>query len=98
MDEHFDLQLDDVVLFELPSAEDAAAFRIRLRPHWPGWSHDDDEFWLFAADLSGAEADLPLLLREAQDVLAERGCLGIRFLLDGRVYELEPAVSRMQAA
>jgi len=90
MDE-LDLQLSDVVLFELPSFEDAQAFRVRLRPRWPGWSHDDSDVWLFAAEL-GNEADgLSLLLREAQDLVAERGLLAIRFVLDGRDYILEAA-------
>jgi hypothetical protein len=90
MDE-LDLQLSDVVLFELPTAEDAAAFRVRLRPRWPGWSHEDGDCWLFAAELGDAAAGLALLLREAQDVLAERDLPAICFVLDGRVYVLEAA-------
>ena len=90
MDE-FDLQFSDFVLFELPSFEAAQAFRTRLRPRWAGWSHEDDPVWLFAADLCDASGDLPQLLRECKDVLAERGLPPIRFVLDGRIYLLEPA-------
>jgi hypothetical protein len=90
MDE-LELQLCDVVLFELPTFEDSQAFRIRLRERWPGWSLADGELWLFAADLCDASGDLPLLLHECQEILAERGLGPIRFVLDGRVYLLEPS-------
>ena len=90
MDE-LELQLCDVVLFELPTFEDSQAFRIRLRERWPGWSLADGELWLFAADLCDRGDELPELLRECQDLLAERGLPPVRFVLDGRVYTLEPS-------
>ena len=90
MDE-LEFQLSDVVLFELPTLEDSQAFRMRLRERWPGWSLADGELWLFAADLCDASGDLPLLLRECQDILAERSLPPIRFVLDGRIYMLEPS-------
>ena len=90
MDE-FELQLSDVVLFELPTFEDTQAFRIRFRPRWPGWSIADGELWLFAVDLIDSGDDLPQLLHEAQELLAERGLPAARFVLDGRVYQLDPA-------
>ncbi len=89
--EQLDLQFSDVVLFELPTFEAAQAFRVSLRPRWPGWSHDDDGLWLFAAEV-GAETDgLALLLREAQELLAELDLLAIVFTLDGRSYVLAAA-------
>ncbi len=95
--EQLDLQFSDVVLFELPTFEAAQAFRVSLRPRWPGWSHDDDGLWLFAAEV-GAETDgLALLLRQAQELLAELDLLAIVFTLDGRSYVLaaaEPAYER----
>jgi hypothetical protein len=91
--DELDLQLSDVVLFELPSFEDSQAFRVRFRPRWPGWSVDDEGVWLFAVDLSDARADLPPLLREAQDLMVERGLPAIRFVLDDRIYVLEPATA-----
>jgi hypothetical protein len=84
----------DVVLFELPTYEDSQAFRVHFRPRWPGWSAEDEQVWLFAVDLGGAVAELPLLLREAQDLLADRGLPAVRFVLDGRIYLLEPAQAR----
>lgn len=89
MDE-LDLQLSDVVLFELPTFEAAQAFRVRLRPRWPGWSHDDDQVWLFAAELSDEVDDLALLLREAQGLVAELGLTAVLFAVDGRAYVLDP--------
>jgi hypothetical protein len=89
--EQLDLQFSDVVLFELPTFEAAQAFRVSLRPRWPGWSHDDDGLWLFAAEV-GAETDgLALLLRQAQELLAELDLLAIVFTLDGRSYVLAAA-------
>jgi hypothetical protein len=89
--ETLDLQFSDVVLFELPTFEAAQAFRVSLRPRWPGWSHDDEGLWLFAAEV-GAETDgLALLLRQAQELLAELDLLAIVFVLDGRSYVLAAA-------
>jgi hypothetical protein len=90
MDE-LDLQLSDIVLFELPSFEATQAFRVRLRSRWPGWSHHDDDGWLFAAELGSEPDALPVLLREAQELLAELDLPAICFVLDSRTYVLEPA-------
>ncbi len=86
-----DSQLSDVILFELPTFEAAQAFRLGLRPRWPGWSHDDDGLWLFAAEIGGETDGLALLLREAQEQLAELDLLAIVFVLDGRSYVLAAA-------
>lgn len=83
-----DRELDDVVLFELLTQEDAEAFRDRIRPRWGGWSDEDEEVWLFAAQFEGS-GDLAPLLREAQELIAERGLDAIRFCLDGRIYLLD---------
>src|SRR5262245_33239650 len=83
-----DLQLDDVVLFELPSLSDSDAFSARLRSRWPGWSDVDEGVWLFTAELLGGEGELAELLREAAELLVELGLTAIRFCVDGRVYIL----------
>lgn len=90
-----DQQLDDTVTFELPTLACNAAFSLRLRSRWPGWSAHDHAGWLFAADLIGAEDGLAVLLREAQELLEELGLPEIRFCLDGRVYTLEPQRTRV---
>jgi hypothetical protein len=91
-----DLQLDDVVLFELPNPEDVEAFRARIRPRWDGWSDADGELWLFTAQLEKSR-DLAPLLREAQDLISELGHDAIRFCLDGRIYVLDAARSPRSA-
>lgn len=86
-----DLELDDVVIFELPTFEDVEAFCERLRPRWEGWSHADEHVWLVTANLGASRGDLASLFREAQDLLSELGLAAIRYYLDGRVYVLEAA-------
>jgi len=90
MDE-IELQISDVVLFELPTFAAAQAFRVRLRPRWAGWSHDDEPVWLFAAELGDEADDLALLLREAQALLSDLDLPAIVFCLDGRSYLLDAA-------
>ena len=86
-----DTDFSDVVLFELPTFEAAQAFRVRLRPRWAGWSHNDEPVWLFAAELGGEADDLALLLREAQAVVSDLDLPAIVFCLDGRSYVLDGA-------
>ena len=95
--EQLDHQFSDVLLFELPTFEAAQAFRVSLRPRWPGWSHDDEGLWLFAAEVGDESDGLALLLRQAQELLAELDLLAIVFVLDGRSYVLaagEPVYER----
>jgi hypothetical protein len=103
--DELDLQLSDVVLFELPTFQAAQAFRVRLRPRWHGWSHDEEQAWFFAAELGEEPDDLALLLREAQELVTDLGLLAILFTLDGRTYVLDavaplyvPTAERRQAA
>jgi hypothetical protein len=92
-----DLQLDDIVMFELPTLACNAAFSLRLRSRWPGWSAHDDAGWLFSAELLEDGEGLAVLLREAQELLEELGLPGIRFCLDGVVYPLEAQRTRAPA-
>lgn len=87
--EDLDLELDDIVIFELPAFEDVEAFCERFRPRWAGWSHADEQVWLFTARLSTGDGDIASLLREAQELLSERRLAAVRYCLDGRVYVLE---------
>lgn len=90
-----DRELDDMVLFELPTLACNAAFSLRFRSRWPGWSAHDEAGWLFAAELVEGEDGLAELLREAQELLEELGLAEIRFCVDGRVYTLEPQRARV---
>jgi hypothetical protein len=91
--EDWDLELDEVVLFELPTHEHVRAFCGRIRPRWEGWSDLDEQVWLFTAELKGG-GDLAPLLREAQELVAELGLEAIRYCLDGRIYMLDAARPR----
>jgi hypothetical protein len=86
-----DIQLSEIVLFELPTFEAAQAFRVSLRPRWPGWSHNDEGLWLFAAELGDEPDALALLLREAQELVGDLDLLAVVFVLDGRSYVLPAA-------
>lgn len=90
MDE-LDLQLSEILLFELPTFAAAQAFRVRLRQRWPGWSHDDEGLWLFAAEIGPEPDALALLLREAQQLVTDLDLLAVVFVLDGRSYVLAAA-------
>jgi hypothetical protein len=89
--DELDLQLSEIVLFELPTFEAAQGFRVRLRPRWPGWSHNDEGLWLFAAELGDGADALALLLREAQELVGDLDLLAVVFVLDGRSYVLPAA-------
>jgi hypothetical protein len=91
-----ELQLQDLVIFELPTYEDVEVFLDRLRPRWDGWSDAEEELWLFAAQLRHSR-DLAPLLRETQRLAAELALPTIRYYVDGRVYVLEAAVDRAAA-
>ena len=80
----------DIAIFELPTFPDLEAFCAQFRPRWSGWSHADDEVWLFTADLDSG-GDIATLFREAQGLLSDLGVAAIRYWLDGRVYVLEAA-------
>lgn len=85
-----DLAMSDLVLFELPTYEDVEVFCATLRPQWRGWSMEDGDVWLFAAELREEEAaDLATLLREAQALIAELALPEILICVDDRVYSLE---------
>jgi hypothetical protein len=85
-----DRQLDDVVLFELPTHEDVEAFCERIRPRWEGWSDAEEDTWVCTAQLERS-GDLAPLLREVQKLIAELGLDTIYFSLDGRAYRLDAA-------
>jgi hypothetical protein len=86
----FAFELDDVVIFELPTFTDVEAFADRFGARWDGWSHADDQGCLFTARLV-ADPDVADLLRDAQALVSELGLASIRFYLDSRVYRLDAA-------
>jgi len=91
-----DFNVDDVLIFELPTLADAEAFSDRFSPRCDGWSQADEPVWLFAARLD-TEVDVAALLREAQELVTELGLRRIRFCLDGRLYVLKATRPRLPA-
>ena len=85
-----DTFLSDLVLFEIPSQDEAELLRERLRPRWPGWAQRSDGLWLVAARPREDGGDLAALLREVETWVLERGLRVMRFHLDDRHYILEP--------
>ena len=79
-----------MLFFELPALDHVEAFTERIRPRWGGWSDEDEEAWLFTAQLNGG--DLAPLLREVQELVAELGLAPIRYCVDGRIYLLDAAL------
>ena len=90
MDE-LDVELGEWLIFELPTYTALERFRDRFRPRWDGWSHSDEQMWLFSLRLEEA-TDIAPLLREAQELLREIELADVRFCLDGRVYALDAAL------
>lgn len=83
-----DLELDDLLIFELPTYAALEAFRDRFRPDWDGWTQVDATMWLFALRLDEHD-DVGSVLRAAESLVLRLGLPSVRFTLDGRVYALE---------
>jgi hypothetical protein len=83
----FDFELDDVVIFELPTLSAVEAFRVRFRPRYDGWSDADEDGWLFTTRLA-EEDDFAVLFRDVEELVTDLDLGAIRFWLDGRVYVL----------
>lgn len=86
----FDANFDEVVLFEIPNADDADRLWLRLQEARLAWLHRRDDDTIFvAAVLRPERGDLAVLLREVEAWVAERRLAYVPFELDGRRYELQ---------
>jgi hypothetical protein len=85
---HFDDTLDDVVLFEVGETHEALRLFEHLRGERAVWLYDREDARFVAAMLAGEPCDLATLLRSVEAWAFDRGALGVRFELDGRVYAL----------
>src|SRR3954466_12689110 len=94
----FEQQLDDVLVFELPTFLDVEAFADSFGGRWPTWSYVDHELRLFAIDLTTRVSDLPVLLREVGELVAELGLAAVDFRLDGRAYLVLASHARQPVA
>ncbi len=82
------LPVDDIVLFEMPSRDDATELFKGLDPDRTAWTHELGEVWLVGAELRSAD-DLAVLLREVERWVAVRGLGAIRFWVDERDYVMQ---------
>jgi hypothetical protein len=91
----FDSPFDEIILFEMPSEDDAERLWLYLQPIRKAWLHQREETHLVVVVLRAEPADLGLLLRELEGWLAERDIPQLQFELDGRTYALRgrPAAS-----
>ena len=85
----FKASLDEVVLFELPTARAAERLLVHLSPHRLAWLQSGDRVSIVGALLGPEADDLAQLLRSVQEWLERIGFAAIRFELDGRIYALE---------
>jgi hypothetical protein len=81
-------ELDEIVLFEMPTGDDAQQLWLRLHSMRLAWLHRREDMLFVAVALRAERWDLALLLREVQNWVSDSGLSPIVFELDGRCYEL----------
>ena len=82
-------QLNELVLFELPSTSAAQRLLSELASERLAWLQDGDEAAVVGALLSPDSLDFARLLRDTRAWLERSGLGAIRFEVDGRTYVLE---------
>jgi len=85
-------ELNETLVFELPSSARAQDLCERLRPRWHCDSYECADVVLVAAELRPRADDLGLLLRAVKLWAGDAAMALIRFHLDGRSYILESGV------
>jgi hypothetical protein len=83
-----DTPFDEIILFEMPSEEEAARLWLHLQPTRKAWQYQRDDTHLVVVVLRAEAADLGRLLRQLEAWLAERDVPQLQFELDGRTYSL----------
>jgi hypothetical protein len=84
----FDSPFDEIILFEMPSEDDAERLWLHLQPTRKAWLHQREDAHLVVVVLRAESADLALLLRELEAWLVDRELPQLQFELDGRTYSL----------
>jgi len=84
-----DVYLDDIVLFELPTAGFADRLLDHLGSERFGWRQPTNGVTVVGVLLTTDDLDLALLLRCVQTWLERVDLAAIRFEVDGRTYMLE---------
>lgn len=91
-------ELNETLVFELPSWARAQGLRERLRPRWHCDSYDCGDVVLVAAELRPRADDLGVLLRAVKLWASDAAMPLLRFHLDGRSYVLESGVGLLTPA
>jgi hypothetical protein len=84
-----DLQLTEIVLFELPGSLAAQRLLRELATERLAWLQDGESAAVVGALLSPDPLDFARLLRDTQAWLDRSGLAAIRYEVDGRTYVLE---------
>ena len=91
-------ELDDVVVFELPTPRDGRGLADRLEDRWPCNVEDADDVTVVGVFLSPTHGlELATMLRDVERWAANQPLEGILFWVDGRCYVL-PALPGAGAA
>lgn len=93
----FDANFDEVVLFEIPNADEADRLWLRLQEARLAWLHRRDDEIFVAAVVRAERGDLAVLLREVEAWVDDRRLAYVPFELDGRRYELQARRAQLSA-
>jgi hypothetical protein len=91
-------ELNETLVFEVPSVTEGESLCERLRPRWHVDSYDCTDVVLVAAELRPADDDLAVLLRAVKLWALDAAVPLMRFHLDGRAYVLESGLGLGRAA
>lgn len=91
-------ELNETLVFELPSRARGESLCERLRPRWHCDAYDCADIVLVAVELRSNEDDLAVLLRAVKLWASDSAIALVRFHLDGRSYLLDSGVGLLQPA
>jgi len=91
-------ELNETLVFELPSRIQGESLCERLRPRWHVDSYDCGDVVLVAAELRATADDLAVLLRAVKLWALDSRMALMRFHLDGRAYVLDSGLGLERAA
>jgi hypothetical protein len=91
-------ELNETLVFELPSVTQGESLCERLRPRWHVDSYDCSDVVLVAAELRPFSDDLAVLLRAVKLWALDSTVPLLRFHLDGRAYVLDSGLGLERAA
>lgn len=91
-------ELNETLVFEVPSQARAVSLCGRLRPRWHCDSYDCGDMVLVAAELRPQSDDFAILLRAVKLWALDSEVPFLRFHVDGRAYVLDAGAGQLQPA